>query len=46
MPKDWEKPAGARPKPPVCQPHHGRWFQTSTLDDILKTEAELKRNPL
>jgi MurNAc alpha-1-phosphate uridylyltransferase len=26
-----------------CLPHHGRWFQTGTLDDIRKTEAELKR---
>jgi MurNAc alpha-1-phosphate uridylyltransferase len=29
-----------------CLPHHGRWFQTGTLDDIRKTEVELKRNPL
>lgn len=26
-----------------CLPHHGRWFQTGTLDDIRKTQAELKR---
>ena len=26
-----------------CLPHHGRWFQTGTLADIQKTEAELKR---
>jgi hypothetical protein len=29
-----------------CLPHQGRWFQTGTLDDIRKTEVELKRNPL
>ena len=29
-----------------CLPHHGRWFQTGTLDDIRKTEAELRRIPL
>ena len=29
-----------------CLPHHGHWFQTGTLDDIRKTEVELKRNPL
>jgi MurNAc alpha-1-phosphate uridylyltransferase len=29
-----------------CLPLHGRWFQTGTLDDIRKTEAELKRIPL
>ena len=26
-----------------CLPHHGRWFQTGTLADIERTEAELKR---
>ncbi len=26
-----------------CLPHHGRWFQTGTLEDIQRTEAELKR---
>ena len=25
-----------------CLPHHGRWFQTGTLPDIRRTEAELK----
>ncbi len=29
-----------------CLPHYGRWFQTGTLDDIRKTEAELKHAPL
>ena len=29
-----------------CLPHHGRWFQTGTIDDIGKTEAELSRLPL
>jgi MurNAc alpha-1-phosphate uridylyltransferase len=29
-----------------CLPHHGRWFQTGTLADIRKTEAELKQLPL
>ena len=29
-----------------CLPHHGRWFQTGTLDDIQKTEAALKREPV
>ncbi len=29
-----------------CLPHYGRWFQTGTLEDIHKTEAELKRSPL
>ena len=24
-----------------CLPHHGRWFQTGTLEDIRKTEAAL-----
>lgn len=24
-----------------CLPHHGRWFQTGTLEDIRKTEALL-----
>ena len=24
-----------------CQPHHGRWFQTGTLEDIRKAEAQL-----
>lgn len=28
-----------------CLPHHGRWFQTGTLADIVKTEAELKLFP-
>ncbi len=26
-----------------CLPHHGRWFQTGTIEDIRQTEAELKR---
>jgi NDP-sugar pyrophosphorylase family protein len=26
-----------------CLPHHGRWFQTGTIEDIQKTEIELKR---
>jgi MurNAc alpha-1-phosphate uridylyltransferase len=26
-----------------CLPHHGRWFQTGTIEDIRKTEEELKR---
>ena len=25
-----------------CLPHHGRWFQTGTIEDIKKAEAELK----
>ncbi|HZI32411.1 MAG TPA: nucleotidyltransferase family protein [Candidatus Binatia bacterium] len=25
-----------------CLPHHGRWFQTGTIEDIRKTEEELK----
>ena len=25
-----------------CLPHHGRWFQTGTIDDIRKTETALK----
>jgi N-acetyl-alpha-D-muramate 1-phosphate uridylyltransferase len=25
-----------------CLPHHGRWFQTGTLADIKKAEAQLK----
>ena len=29
-----------------CLPHHGRWFQTGTLEDIRKTEVELKHIPL
>jgi MurNAc alpha-1-phosphate uridylyltransferase len=29
-----------------CLPHHGRWFQTGTLDDIRKTEEALKQLPL
>jgi MurNAc alpha-1-phosphate uridylyltransferase len=29
-----------------CLPHHGRWFQTGTLDDIRKTEEKLKHSPL
>jgi MurNAc alpha-1-phosphate uridylyltransferase len=29
-----------------CLPHHGRWFQTSTLADIRKTEETLKHQPL
>ena len=29
-----------------CLPHHGRWFQTGTIEDIRKTEAELSRLPL
>jgi N-acetyl-alpha-D-muramate 1-phosphate uridylyltransferase len=28
-----------------CLPHHGRWFQTGTLEDIAKTEAALKNLP-
>ena len=28
-----------------CLPHHGRWFQTGTLTDIRKVEAEIKRLP-
>ncbi len=26
-----------------CLPHHGRWFQTGTIDDIRRTELELGR---
>jgi MurNAc alpha-1-phosphate uridylyltransferase len=26
-----------------CLPHHGRWFQTGTLEDICQTEQELKK---
>jgi len=26
-----------------CLPHHGRWFQTGTLEDIRQTERELKK---
>jgi MurNAc alpha-1-phosphate uridylyltransferase len=26
-----------------CLPHHGRWFQTGTIQDIQRTEEELKR---
>jgi MurNAc alpha-1-phosphate uridylyltransferase len=26
-----------------CLPHHGRWFQTGTIEDIRRTETELKR---
>ncbi len=26
-----------------CLPHHGRWFQTGTLEDIRKTEALLEK---
>ena len=26
-----------------CLPHHGRWFQTGTIDDIQKTEAALEQ---
>ena len=29
-----------------CLPHHGRWFQTGTIDDIRKTEEALKQLPL
>ncbi len=29
-----------------CLPHHGRWFQTGTIADIRKTEAELEWSPL
>ena len=31
----------------ACLPHHGRWFQTGTIEDIRKTEAALKaeKNP-
>ncbi|HEX7569400.1 MAG TPA: nucleotidyltransferase family protein [Verrucomicrobiae bacterium] len=29
-----------------CLPHHGRWFQTGTLDDIRKTEESLRHLPL
>jgi MurNAc alpha-1-phosphate uridylyltransferase len=25
-----------------CLPHHGRWFQTGTIEDIQKTEEKLK----
>ena len=25
-----------------CLPHHGRWFQTGTLEDIRKAEEQLK----
>ena len=25
-----------------CLPHHGRWFQTGTIDDIKKAEEQLK----
>jgi len=28
-----------------CLPHHGRWFQTGTIDDICRTETELSRLP-
>ncbi len=26
-----------------CLPHHGRWFQTGTLEDILKAETQLQK---
>jgi MurNAc alpha-1-phosphate uridylyltransferase len=26
-----------------CLPHHGRWFQTGTIEDIRRTEEELKQ---
>jgi hypothetical protein len=26
----------------LCLPHLGRWFQTSTIEDIRKTEKQLK----
>jgi MurNAc alpha-1-phosphate uridylyltransferase len=29
-----------------CLPHHGRWFQTGTIEDIRRTEEELKLRPL
>jgi MurNAc alpha-1-phosphate uridylyltransferase len=29
-----------------CLPHHGRWFQTGTIEDIRRTEAALKHLPL
>lgn len=29
-----------------CLPHHGRWFQTGTLADIRRAEAELKQWPI
>ncbi len=29
-----------------CLPHHGRWYQTGTVEDIQRTETELKQLPL
>jgi MurNAc alpha-1-phosphate uridylyltransferase len=29
-----------------CLPHHGRWFQTGTLEDIRKTEEQLRALPI
>ena len=29
-----------------CLPHHGRWFQTGTIEDIRKTETALRNSPL
>jgi NDP-sugar pyrophosphorylase family protein len=26
----------------LCLPHHGRWFQTGTIEDIKKAEEQLR----